>query len=206
MRHGVISEHLVDIALRRLWTKSFQLGVLDQAAPSNPNPYSRLGAEAVDTPSNRALALEAALQGLVLLHNQAATLPLNPARIRRLALIGPHANGSLIFLGGPNYHGDNHIVSEQTPLLRARAWLPNVEVDYELGCTVAGNDTSGVARAVSLAADADVVVLFLGLDQSIENEGVDRSSLELPGIQSRLALAVAEAAHVHVVHSMRQIE
>ena len=98
--------------------------MVHQGLPGNRNPFAHLGAEAVDSPANRALALEAALQGVVLLKNEWGILPLNKERIRTLALIGLHANGSLIFLGGPNYHGDNSLVLENTPLLRAKVWLP----------------------------------------------------------------------------------
>lgn len=64
-----------------------------QAQPSNPNPWAKLGAEAVDTPAHRQLALEGALQGQVLLKNEGGRLPLKPAAIKKLALVGPHANG-----------------------------------------------------------------------------------------------------------------
>ena len=42
-------------------------------------------------------------------------------------------------------------------------------------------------------------MLFLGLDQTIENEGHDRNSLTLPGAQAELALALAAAAKAPVV-------
>ena len=187
------------VSLMRIFGKAVKLGILDGQGPSNPNPYSKLGAEAVDTPAHRSLALEGAKQGIVLLKNEERTLPMRPAEVGRLALIGPHANSSLIFLGGPNYHGDSSLVYEYTPLLRARAKLPNAEVSYSQGCSVSGADKSGFAAAVSAAQAADRVVLFLGSDQTIENEGHDRDTLDLPGVQQQLALAVAEAASVPVV-------
>jgi len=116
----------------------------------------------------------------------------------------PEAGGSktvpvLADLGGPNYHGDNVLVESYTPFLRAQAWLPGAQVTYHQGCTVASNDTSGFDAAIAAATAADAVVLFLGLDDSIENEGHDRSSLELPGVQMELALKVASAAASPVV-------
>ena len=216
---GLLDESELDVALERIYTKAVMLGIVDGLAPRGsgagfkPNPYAGMGAESVDTPQNRALALDAALQGLVLLKNDGATLPLQMetggagnggggggAVVRKLALLGPHANGSLIFLGGPNYHGDDTLVNEFTPVLRARAHLPDAEVVYAPGCVdgVACANTSGFAAATAAAADADAVVLFLGLDQTIENEGHDRSSLELPGQQQALVLAVAAAAKAPV--------
>ena len=191
---GLLKESELDQALTRIYSLAFELGVPDGAAPANPNPYAKLSAADVDTPAHRALALEAALQGIVMLKNDAATLPLNASTVGKLALIGPHANGSYIFLGGPNYHGVNTIVTENTPLQRARAWMPHANVSYSQGCTVAGSDTSGLDAAVATAAAADAVVLFLGLDETIENEGRDRTSLGLPGVQTELALRVAAAS------------
>lgn len=95
---------------------------------------------------------------------------------------------------GPNYHGNNRLISTNTPLLRAQAKLPGASVAYAHGCNVSGASRSEFAAATAAAAAADTVVLFLGLDDRIENEGHDRSSLELPGQQQALALAVAAAA------------
>ena len=121
------------------------------------------------------------------------TLPLKAESVKKLAVIGPHANGSVIFLGGPNYHGDNELISSNTPLLRARAKLPGAQVTFAEGCNVTCPSTGGFAAATAAAAGADTVVMFLGLDDTIENEGHDRVSLELPGKQMELALAVVKA-------------
>jgi beta-glucosidase len=66
----------------------------------------------VDTPAARALALQGARQGQVLLKNDNKLLPLDSRKLGKLALIGPHANGSLVFLGGQNYHGVNKLVDQ----------------------------------------------------------------------------------------------
>eukprot|EP00966_Prymnesium_polylepis_P283683 6553917-Prymnesium_polylepis.2 len=100
VRRGLLREAELDTSLERIYTKAYQLGIGDGPAPAHPNPYASLGAEAVDTPAHRALALDAALQGVVLLKNEGGALPLRAAALGELALIGPHANGSLIFLGG----------------------------------------------------------------------------------------------------------
>ena len=135
----------------------------------------------------------------MLLKNEGGALPLATAKLKRLALIGPHANASLVFLGGPNYHGDSSLVEQYTPLLRAQAWLPQAEITYAKGCDVASWDRSGFDHAVAAVAAADAVLLFLGSDSSIENEGHDRDTLTLPGLQADLALKVAAAAAKPVV-------
>lgn len=210
VRSGLLREAELDLPLERVYTKAFQLGIIDQpitavagvdesAVTSSLNPYIKLGPESVDTPKHRALALEGAIQGQVLLKNEKGRLPLKATSIKKLALIGPHANGTVIFLGGPNYHGLNKLIEHNTPLLRAQAKLPDAEVTYALGCNVSGASQEGFAAATAAAAAADTVVLYLGLDSHQENEGLDRSSLELPGQQKSLALAVAAAAKNPVV-------
>ncbi len=72
-----------------------------------------------------------------------------------------------------------------------------------MGCEVAGDVDLGIARAVRAGAPAshsfvlitpaersDVAILFLGLDQTQEREGFDRTSLDLPGLQLNLTQAV----------------
>ena len=49
-----------------------------------------------------------------------------------------------------------------------------------------GNDTYQFASAIEAALEADVVMLFLGLDQTQEREMLDRTMLSLPGLQQNL--------------------
>ena len=58
------------------------------------------------------------------------------------------------------------------------------------GVDVNSADTSGINLALKLAAEAEVVVLALGIDKSIEHEGVDRVDTSLPGLQESFALQV----------------
>ena len=51
----------------------------------------------------------------------------------------------------------------------------------QLGCAVNSTDTSGFEQAITNAKLSDVVLLFLGIDLSIENEMHDRINTTLPG-------------------------
>lgn len=53
-----------------------------------------------------------------------------------------------------------------------------------------GTNSSGIEAALKLAKMADVVVLALGIDKTVEHEGIDRKSIELPGLQASFAKAV----------------
>jgi beta-glucosidase-like glycosyl hydrolase len=59
---GLLREAELDTSLVRIYTKAIQLGILDGPAPTNPNPYTMIGPEVVDSPAHRALAMEGALQ------------------------------------------------------------------------------------------------------------------------------------------------
>ena len=63
------------------------------------------------------------------------------------------------------------------------------------------NDESGFAAAIELARTADIVFFFGGLDQSIESEGHDRTSITLPDIQLSLLQQLEKVVRspLHVV-------
>jgi len=85
-----------------------------------------------------------------------------------------------------NYHGSNNVVNSHTPLLAMTRALPSAHVAYAQGCDISSNDTSGITAAVDAAKAADAAVVFLGLDQSQEREGLDRNIIHLPGVQLQL--------------------
>lgn len=179
-------------AAARLLSVVIRLGFLD---PPAANPYADWGPERVDTPSARALALAGAVQGIVLLRNANSTLPLKLGALRSLAVLGPHGNMSAAMQS--NYAGANDLVHHFTPLLRlqARAAPLGVSVNFVAGVPSAdSNDTSGIAAAAAAAASADATILFLGLDQVLEREGLDRARLTLPPAQAALLGAVGAAA------------
>ncbi len=97
---GRLSEAEVDRALGRVLAARFRLGMFD---PPERNPYASIPMSVVDGPEHRALALTAARESLVLLKND-GVLPLDPKRIKKLALVGPAAD---VFLhGSAGYHRD----------------------------------------------------------------------------------------------------
>jgi len=75
-------------AVTRQLTARFLLGEFD---PSEQVPYSRIGAEELDSPAHRELAVEAARQSIVLLKNDHRFLPLDKGTLKTVAVIGPMA-------------------------------------------------------------------------------------------------------------------
>ena len=87
----------VDDAIERVYKYSFKLGMMDGAAKQTP--FKQFGAQSVDTPQHRQLALEAAQQAIILLQNNntggAGGKPLLPLpKTAKIALIGPHLNST----------------------------------------------------------------------------------------------------------------
>ena len=68
-----------------------------------------------------------------------------------------------------------------------------------LGCQVNSPSTSGFAEAIAVAENADYVVLMLGLNLTIEDEGLDRFNITLPGVQEQLAQAIISIGKPTVV-------
>jgi len=136
VRRGDLDEAMLDRAVVRLFEGRAALGAL--FAPDPANPYARIGADAVNSPAHRALALEAARKSIVLLKNDRKRLPL--AGTTKIAVIGPDADALEVLEA--NYHGT--AVDPVTPLQGLRAQWGEGNIRYAQGSTVA----EGVAVAV----------------------------------------------------------
>ena len=186
VRNGAIPEAVVDRALRRVLRVAFRLGVFD---PPENVPYSKIGADVIESSAHRQVALKTAEESIVLLRNANAMLPLDRAKIRTLAVIGPQADQFEI----GNYFGAKpRIVS---PLEGIRAKLGSgVKVEYAAGCDIVEKaKPEDIERAAELARTSDAAILFLGTNLKVEAEGRDRTSLDLPGSQEQLLEAVYKA-------------
>jgi len=148
----------------------------------------------VDLDAHHEFAVEAARRSMVLLQND-GTLPLVAST--RVAVVGE-------FAATPRYQGAGSSIVNPTRLETALDALRASGLDvvgYEPGFT-AGSDRvqrGKQRRALKLAAQADVTLLFLGLDESAESEGVDRDHLRLPQNQLALVSALTQAGRKVVV-------
>ena len=89
---GLTTEAQLDASLTRTYTLQFLAGRFD---PLATQPYAQIPFEAIGSMEHRNLAIEAALQGMVLLRNDATLLPLVPGA-KSVALVGPFANYTAI--------------------------------------------------------------------------------------------------------------
>ena len=193
LKEGLLTEKDIDQSLRRVLNVRFRLGEFD---PPGMVPYSKLGPEVIDSPEHRRLALRTAQESIVLLNNQDHLLPLDKSKTRTLAVIGPFADYAQT---GPNYTG---LYSKfVTPLegIQAKAGA-GTKVLYARGSGILETDNpeASLKEAVSAAKQADVALLFVGTNQLLEREGLDREFLNLPPVQLTLLHSVM-AANPHTV-------
>ncbi|ESQ47931.1 hypothetical protein EUTSA_v10022061mg [Eutrema salsugineum] len=182
----------VDEALIYNYIVLMRLGFFDGDPKSLP--FGDLGPSDVCSNDHQMLALEAAKQGIVLLENR-GDLPLSKTAVKKLAVIGPNANATKVMIS--NYAG---VPCKYTsPLQGMQKYVPKGVV-YQPGCKdVKCGDQTLIAAAIKAASEADVTVLVVGLDQTVEAEGLDRVNLTLPGYQEKLVKDVTNAAKKTVV-------
>eukprot|EP00943_MAST-04B_sp_MAST-4B-sp1_P002064 g2064.t1 len=192
---GICTDAVINPPLKNLFLVQFRLGLYD---PQSDQPYSKISVDDINTEEHKKLALEAAEQGMVLLKNEDNALPLKnvPSLSSTIAVIGPNGNATETLLG--NYEGDpEYKISVFEGLCKVYA-----KCSFESACdNVACGNTSKFAAVADLASNSDVVVLVIGLDQTQESEGHDRTVITLPGEQEALLNVVAAASKnkIHVV-------
>ena len=143
-----------------------------------------------DVDAHHALAREAGSESIVLLKNHENLLPLNLAKLNRIALIGAFART-------PRYQGSGS--SQVNPTKVSNAYDELVALAGGDGKFVyaAGYDAEGdvtddlLEEARQVASSAEAAVVFAGLPDSYESEGFDRQSLDMPSGHNQLIEAVA---------------
>lgn len=170
----------------------FMLGLFD-------NPYidEALLKKVNHTEASRAVALQAAQEGISLLKNENSVLPLG-ANVHSIAVIGPLAAST--YLGGyANKDGKGVAIIDA---LKQRAGN-SLDIKYEPGYSPADTSVVGQAenlqKAISTVNGADVAIVVLGEDINEVGEGKDRSNLDLNHQQTRLIEAIYKTGKPTVV-------
>jgi beta-glucosidase len=182
LARGLVSIEEIDAAARRVLRLKERLGLFD-------DPYRR-GSTAAATAgvlaARRELAREAARRSIVLLTNE-HVLPLSP-NLRRIALIGPLAEARAEMLGPWALAGS---ASDPVTIREGlAAALPDTDIVFAPGVTIAGEETSGIDAAREICRDADLVLLCLGEAATMSGEAASRANPGLPGVQNALAEAL----------------
>ena len=192
---GLITDETVDAAVTKLFEARFRLGMFAEKCP-----YDSIPMDVIECDEHRALNRRMAEESVVLLKNN-GILPLKG--VQKLAVIGPNADHVPVLLG--NYNG---YPSRYSTFLRGLQDNFEGEIRYSKGCHHYIDSRKNpwmedLTREAVLAAKwADAVVLFMGLDPSMEGEegdafnganAGDKADLQLPDSQKRLWKAVLAA-------------
>ncbi|MFN7948513.1 MAG: beta-glucosidase BglX [Blastocatellia bacterium] len=192
VREGKIPMSVVDEAVRRVLRIKFRLGLFEK-----PYTDESLESRVVMNQDHLRAAREIAARSLVLLKNERNTLPLNRS-VKSIAVIGPLADSQLDMIG--SWSGDGKAGDAVTLLSGVKAAVsPQTKISYAKGCDVTGDDASGIAAAVKVARQADVVILAAGESAAMSGEAAARSTLDLPGRQADLIKAIHATGKPYVV-------
>ncbi|MBQ9251841.1 MAG: glycoside hydrolase family 3 C-terminal domain-containing protein [Clostridia bacterium] len=186
-QEGLVSEEQITQACVRLMTTRYLLGLFDEDCE-----YDQIPVTAVDTDAHQALALWAAEKSMVLLEND-GVLPLDPDKVKTIAVIGPNADSVMALEG--NYNGTSSRYVTFLEGIRAYAAAHGIRVLYSLGCHLFKDRTSGLAQADDRLAEAamyaeaaDVTIACVGLDAGLEGEEGDTGNEYFSGDKNDLLI------------------
>lgn len=185
LEEGKITEDDIFQACVRVMQTRFRLGMF-----AEQEPYADLPITVLACPEHKAKSLAAAERSMVLLRNEQQILPLQAEQLKTIAVIGANADSRAAMVG--NYNG--------TPD-RAITFLEGIQrafsgrVLYAEGCHLFKDRCSELAQpgdryaeAVAIAKAADVVILCLGLDATLEGEEGDTGNEFASGDKADLRL------------------
>ena len=196
---GLITEDTITESAIRLFTTRYMLGLFEETE------YDKIPYSEVESPAHLALSQKAAEESFVLLKNN-GILPLQKDKIKTVGIVGPNADSRAALVG--NYHGTaSRYYTIQEGL---QDYLgDNVRVLSSVGCDLFRDRTEHLAftqdrlaEAKIVAANSDVVILCVGLDETLEGEegdtgnsyaSGDKETLQLPQVQLDLMEAMAKS-------------
>lgn len=203
----LISEDEITAAAENLFTIRYRLGEFEET-----RPYSDIGYDKLDCKEHKALNLKTAEQCIVLLENKDNFLPLDKNTKKKIAVVGPNSLSVTALEGNYNGYASEYV----TVADGIRRIFGNAEITVEKGCNYCEeqlNHWSGfknmISDGVAAASEADITILVLGLDCSVEGEDTgfdndytasgDKRTLLLPATQQKLAQAVCDVCENVIV-------
>lgn len=226
---GLISESVIDQAVKRHLRYKFKLNVFEQRCVD----LDKI-AGLFETDQQRELARESARKSMVLLKNENNLLPLSK-ELSSLAVIGPSADSTRNLLG--DYAYSAHVDSEEDAVevisilqgIKSKI-SDKTKINYAYGCGIMDQNRDGFAEAVMAAEESEAALVVVGGksglsgmgenensdDEVVDFEGGaflselqnttdttgehhDRTSLELPGVQEELIKEIVKTGTPVVV-------
>jgi len=145
-----ISMDRIDLSVARILRLKLEIGLFDHPYPRNDR-FNRIG-----SPENKAKALEAARESIVLMRNEKNTLPLAPEKTKKIVVAGPVANLKAPLGGGWTLRW---MTSDESLYPKDMFTLYTaLQKEYADKVTLA----STAAEIKSKAAGADAIVIAVG--------------------------------------------
>ncbi len=201
VRKGVLKESQLDNLIAPMLFWKFKMGLFDDPYVDPAEAERVVGCDA-----NRQLARQAARETITLLKNEDNLAPLNPAKLKTIAVIGPNANRSLLggYSGVPKHNvtvldGIKAKVGDRVKVLHSEGCKITVGGSWqqdEVAFSDPAEDRKQIAAAVKVAKQADVIVLAIGGNEQTAREAWslkhmgDRASLDMVGRQNDLVDAM----------------
>ena len=202
---GLITEEDITKSAERALTARYLLGLFDGSE------YDKIPYEKVECKEHIEEALNVARKGCVLLKND-GVLPLDKSKIKTIGVVGPNADSRAALIG--NYHGTSSRYITVLEGIQDEVG-EDVRVLYSQGCHLYKDRVENLAweqdrisEAVITAEHSDVVVICVGLDETLEGEegdtgnsdaSGDKKDLHLPKVQEELIEKVAAAGKPTIV-------
>lgn len=198
---GKVKVDLLDDAVKRVLRVKFRLGLFER--PFTPTSTEK---ERFLLPKSLKIATRLAEESIVLLKNERKTLPLSTA-LKKIAVIGPMSNSKWNLLGSWRAQGNADDVTTVYEGLK-REFEGKTQVVQASGCDFDGNDQTGFAAAVNIAASAEAIVVCLGEKSQWSGENASRSTIALPQLQEELLFALKKTGKplILVLSSGRPLE
>ena len=202
---GMVTEEQIREAAVRLFTTRFLLGLFDETE------YDGLNYLDVETKESIALAKRASDEAVVMLKND-GILPLKSGEEKVIAVIGPNADARRPLMG--NYYGTSSEYITAIEGIRKAAG-DGTRILYSEGCDLSNTkpdplsrDYNTIAEAKAVMSRSDLVILCIGLNETLEGEegdqgnqyaSGDKSNLSFPKPQLKLIEAVKKSGKPFIV-------
>lgn len=182
VQQGAVRVEVIDESVRRVLRVKFLLGLFER-----PYRSSSENEQAVQLlPEHLALAREAARRSIVLLKNEANTLPLRPGA-QKILVTGPLADSPADMLGCWSFTGQP---TDVVSILQGIRAVVGEQALYTPGCALNAREPEDFSQALAQAQAADVIVAVVGESATMSGEAASRMELSLPGNQEAFLKAL----------------
>lgn len=194
-KHLVTKDQIKEAAVR-LFTTRYLLGLFEHTE------YDEIPYTSVESAEHLVLSRRSAEESIVLLKND-GILPLKKEKLHTIGVIGPNADSRRALVG--NYHGT---ASRYFTVLEGiQDYIKeDVRILYSEGCHLFQEKTEALGmagdrlnEARTVAENSDIVILCLGLDETLEGEEGDTGNAYASGDKKDLSFPVSQQSLLKAV-------